>query len=56
MPNNLLQQTGHANDGFSEFNANSRMSRLLSLVDYDAVGKASVMFWFFRIPYCLVSP
>lgn len=55
MPNNLLQQTGHANDGFSEFNADSRVSRLLSFIDYDAVGKASVVFCFFRIPYCLVS-
>jgi hypothetical protein len=27
----LLQQTGHANDGFTEFNANSRVIRLLSV-------------------------
>jgi hypothetical protein len=27
-----LQQTGHANNGFPEFSAHARVSRLLSLV------------------------
>ena len=29
-PNQALQQTGHAIDGFFQFSANSRVSRLLS--------------------------
>jgi hypothetical protein len=31
-PNQLLQQAGHATEGFFEFNAAFRVSRLLSLV------------------------
>jgi hypothetical protein len=37
-PNQPLQQTAHANNGFSEFSALARVRLLLSCVDYEAVG------------------
>jgi hypothetical protein len=37
----MLQQTGHANDGASCCSDFSRVSRLLSWVDYEAVGKST---------------
>ena len=37
------QQTGHAIDGSSAFNGPSHVSRLLSFVDYEAVGESSTL-------------
>jgi hypothetical protein len=37
----LLQRTGHANDGASCFSVVSRVIRPLSWVDYEAVGLSS---------------
>ena len=52
-PNKRLHQTDHANKGSACCDAFSRVSRLLSLVDYEAVGMSTTCLPFFRFSYIL---
>ena len=52
-PNKRLHHTDHANKGSARCDAFSRVSRLLSLVDYEAVGMSTTCLPFFRFSYIL---